>query len=128
MFDIDDFKSYNDTYGHLEGDRVIIKVAEIMEKGLRSMDSSFRFGGEEFLVLLPDTDEEGALIVAERIRKRFNQVSFTPQGVPLKMSLSIGVARYKEGFSLENTLRCSDLAMYQAKKNGKNRTVLYGSA
>ncbi len=127
ILDIDNFKSYNDTYGHLEGDKVIKKLAETLKRELRTMDSSFRYGGEEFLLLLPDTDEEGGCIVAERVRKAFHNVLFTPQGSPVRVSLSIGVAKFRKGFSLDETLRCADLAMYQAKNRGKNRTILYGS-
>ena len=125
LADIDYFKRYNDAYGHVEGDRVLRKTAEILRKNFRAMDVCFRMGGEEFVVLLPETPAAGAVVAAERFRKRLFAAEFrpVPERNPVTMSASIGVSAYNEGVTVEDMLRFSDLAMYAAKNGGRNRTV-----
>lgn len=122
LLDIDNFKRYNDTYGHLEGDKVLTVLADSMRENLRNIDSAYRYGGEEFTVLLPETGKENALVVAERIRKSFNNSALFPlAGTEVHMTISVGVGEYltdeKESAFLERV----DKAMYRAKENGKNQ-------
>ena len=127
LIDIDYFKRYNDAYGHVEGDRVLRTMGEVMRKNFRTMDSSFRFGGEEFVALFPETPAAGAMIAAERLRTRFSAVKFrpVPGGKPVTMTVSIGVSTYHDGDSAEDMIRFADLAMYAAKNGGRNRTISY---
>jgi diguanylate cyclase (GGDEF)-like protein/PAS domain S-box-containing protein len=122
LLDIDNFKKYNDTYGHLEGDKVLAVLANSMRENLRNIDSAYRYGGEEFTVLLPETDTENALVVAERIRKSFSSSILVPvPGTEVHMTISVGVGQYiieeKESAFLERV----DKAMYCAKESGKNK-------
>ena len=127
LIDIDDFKKYNDTYGHTEGDQVLIKIGDVMRKNFRSMNSCFRLGGEEFVVLLADAGDAGAMVAAERFRIRFSEVEFrpVPGGKPVKMTVSIGISEYHEGDTIEDVVYFADLAMYAAKNRGRNRTISY---
>ncbi len=125
LVDIDHFKKYNDAYGHPEGDRVLAGMGELMRKNFRTMDSCFRLGGEEFLVLLPEAGIVGAMVAAERLRIRFSELEFNPlhgHG-PVTLTVSIGLSEYHEGDTLEDMVRYADLAMYTAKNEGRNRTV-----
>jgi diguanylate cyclase (GGDEF)-like protein/PAS domain S-box-containing protein len=125
LVDIDHFKKYNDAYGHPEGDRVLAEIGELMLKNFRTMDSCFRLGGEEFLVLLPESGVVGAMVAAERLRIRFSELEFTPVngGGPVTLTVSIGISEYHEGDTTEDMVRYADLAMYTAKNEGRNRTV-----
>jgi diguanylate cyclase (GGDEF)-like protein/PAS domain S-box-containing protein len=124
LMDIDDFKQYNDTYGHLKGNEVLIKLGEVIRNSLRDTDSGYRYGGEEFTVILPETSQDHAHIVAERIRKEFEEVGFYPgKDSAVHKTVSIGVIQYKDKEKLENLIKRADQAMYQAKNQGKNRTV-----
>lgn len=124
FFDIDDFKKLNDEYGHEEANICLKELGTIIKKCLREMDIPFRYGGEEFLILLPKTDKFGALAVAERIRKRTMESTFGD--FQIKMTLSGGVASFPvddpEGNSLVSK---ADEAMYRAKAKGKNRVELF---
>jgi diguanylate cyclase (GGDEF)-like protein/PAS domain S-box-containing protein len=128
LIDIDDFKRINDAYGHHAGDSLLKEVADLMRKTFRLMDTCFRFGGEEFLVLLPDTNAENAIVAAERFRSRLAGKKFHPAPLrpPLTVTASIGVSEYREGWTVDDIVRCADLAMYAAKHGGRNRTVNYG--
>ena len=111
--DIDNFKAYNDTYGHLEGDRVLKKLGEILKSSLRKSDSAYRYGGEEFVILLPHTKKEMARTVAERIKNRVcKNLSFA------RITVSMGVT---DSDTSENVVRTADEAMYEAKREGKNK-------
>lgn len=122
MLDVDNFKKYNDEYGHLAGDRVLVAIGENIRKPLRPNDLVARFGGEEFAVLLPETELENALMVAERLRKRISEADAgVLDGVQLpKVTISLGVAEYREGYMLEAMIAAADKAMYQAKRSGRN--------
>ena len=124
FLDIDDFKSYNDQYGHSEGDRVITSVAHILYNESRKTDTCYRMGGEEFAVLLPNTDLREACSVAERIRNRVVSSPFRPgedgQCAVFK-TVSIGAAEWKSGVTDTKLLNLADQAMYEAKNHGKNR-------
>lgn len=124
ILDLDDFKHYNDAHGHLEGDKVLIKAGEIISRSLRQTDSAYRYGGEEFAVILPQTEGRAALRVAERIRKGLSREVFsTPQGTDIHVTASIGAAEYIEGEDVREFIKRADGNMYLAKKNGKNRCV-----
>jgi diguanylate cyclase (GGDEF)-like protein/PAS domain S-box-containing protein len=125
LADIDHFKKYNDSYGHIEGDRVLTAMGDLMLKSFRLMDSCFRMGGEEFLVLLPESGVVGAMVAAERLRIRFSELEFDPLrgGMPVTLSVSIGLSENHPGDSLEDMVRYADMAMYAAKNEGRNRTV-----
>ena len=127
MIDIDRFKSFNDTYGHAEGDRLLRELAELIRKTFRSIDSAFRFGGEEFVILLPETGAEGAWACAERFRTLLGARGFSasPVGLPVRVTASIGIMEHREGSDIDAMVRCADIAMYAAKNAGRNRTVRY---
>jgi diguanylate cyclase (GGDEF)-like protein len=123
MIDIDDFKDFNDTYGHPRGDKVLQQVSEIIRANLREMDIAARYGGEEFVVVLPETDAEGAYAVAERIRAGVEEASFpTAEGLePVHKTISVGVAAYPQhAVTQARFIEAADRAMYAAKHAGKN--------
>jgi diguanylate cyclase (GGDEF)-like protein len=125
LIDVDRFKQYNDTFGHDEGDKVLRALGDEIRKNFRTMDTGFRYGGEEFLVLLPETTAEAAIIPAERLRKRFSAIPFLlhPDEEPRKATISIGVAEFRPGISIDDLVRSADRAMYAAKNAGRDRTV-----
>jgi diguanylate cyclase (GGDEF)-like protein len=125
MMDIDDFKKYNDTYGHQEGDKALRALSSVLKEGVRDSDTSCRYGGEEFTVLLPETSGENAKVVAERLRSNFARKTLTPQnGLEAHMSISIGISEYTNSEDADRFLQRADKAMYEAKNNGKNQVVL----
>lgn len=120
MLDIDDFKSYNDTHGHIEGDVLLRIVGKILAGHLRETDIVCRYGGEEFAVILPDITLDGARIVAEKIRKAMEEAPFKR-----KVTVSLGVAAYTKGLPPQDFVRRADQALYQAKDQGKNRVCVH---
>ena len=127
LMDVDRFKQYNDAFGHDEGDKVLRALGEEIRKNFRTMDTGFRHGGEEFLMLLPETTAEAAILPAERLRKRFSAIPFLPHPdeEPRKVTLSIGIAEFRPGISIDDLVRSADRAMYAAKNAGRDRTVSY---
>jgi len=122
MIDVDDFKSYNDNYGHLAGDQVLTTVANSIRSPLRPNDLVARFGGEEFAVLLPETTVKNAKIIAERLRKRVSEADtgkLEDKQLPA-VTISLGIAGRQSGYSLDMMIAAADVAMYHAKRNGKN--------
>lgn len=119
MMDIDDFKMINDTFGHVVGDKVLIRVAEVIEENLREEDSVGRYGGEEFLVILRNTDLEKGLTVAERIRSAIEHLEWDEEIVT---TISIGMMQ-SHNVGTDELLTEADTLMYRAKKTGKNRVV-----
>ncbi len=131
MIDIDDFKLINDTYGHSAGDEVIKKLAKILQKNTRANDIIARFGGEEFVVLLPNTTKEGASHIASKLRETVEAQSIEiDEWQIISFTISLGVAEllYDEILFNDKSIDCSlnraDKALYQAKENGKNRVVV----
>lgn len=122
LLDVDDFKHYNDTYGHLEGDKLLALLGKILLGSLRAVDSAFRYGGEEFTVILPETEVKNAVTVAERIRERFEAeiLSLKPDE-KVRCTVSIGVSQYQPEEDCEVFVRRADNALYMAKEQGKNR-------
>jgi len=126
LMDVDNFKRFNDNYGHLEGDRVLAMLATSIRHIQRVSDSAFRYGGEEFVVLLPNTNLADALVAAERLRWHFSEEPIpVASGAMLHGSISIGVAQLEPGESAANFIRRADEACYQAKHAGKNCVVPY---
>ncbi|WP_022671078.1 diguanylate cyclase [Hippea alviniae] len=126
MCDIDFFKQVNDVYGHNVGDEVLKGVVKAITKSIRESDLAIRFGGEEFLILLNDVDDEMALDVAERIRSEVERTEIVVQGNILKKTLSIGVSIFPEDSkNLWQCIKFSDVAMYKAKQSGRNRVVRF---
>jgi two-component system cell cycle response regulator len=122
MMDIDNFKQYNDTFGHLEGDNVLVRFADVVRSCLRRTDSAYRYGGEEFVIVLPDTDGEQGVVTAERIRQEFKKEVFAPKpGKTIRVTVSTGVAQYNSGEELSSLIRRADLNMYRAKEKGKDQ-------
>lgn len=124
LLDVDNFKGFNDTYGHIDGDRVLAGLADVIRDSIRGVDSAYRYGGEEFIVLFPETEPGEAALVAERIRQTFEQTIFSPEdGVCVTMTISIGGGSYHGGEDLTSFVKRIDGAMYEAKRRGKNRVV-----
>lgn len=122
LLDIDHFKDFNDTHGHLEGDKVLIKLGETIMSRLRMMDSAYRYGGEEFTIILPETSSAEARNVAERIRQAVAEIPFSPRpGDPVSVTISIGVTEYIHKEELTDFVQRADQAMYVSKKKGRNR-------
>ncbi len=123
FLDLDDFKQFNDAYGHVEGDKVLKRMGQVIKGCLRKTDLAFRYGGEEFAVLMPMTTGEDGGVAAERIRTEFKREGFSPaEGVRVHLTVSIGVAEYARQFDIKGFLRQVDSLMYQAKKQGKDMT------
>lgn len=124
LLDVDNFKNFNDTYGHIDGDRVLAGLAEVIRKGIREVDSAYRYGGEEFIVILPETEPEEARVVAERLRTNFEQTTFSPRpDTRVNMTISIGGGCYHTEEDVTTFVKRIDEAMYTAKRLGKNRVV-----
>ena len=121
LFDIDDFKKVNDTFGHNAGDDVLIQIAEVVRTIVRSNDMFARWGGEEFVILQIDTPFEGTIALAERLKKEIEHSTFKEVA---HITVSIGVAQYNGTESIESFVKKADDAMYQAKEEGKNKVVV----
>ncbi len=127
LLDLDHFKSINDRFGHLIGDQVLRAVANVAEDTIRDSDMIFRFGGEEFLVLLHGTKISGAALLAERMRRRIEELEIFPD-LDLRITASMGVVSLIQDESSETIFMRVDNAMYRAKNNGRNRVVVDKSA
>ncbi|MBU1191494.1 MAG: diguanylate cyclase [Gammaproteobacteria bacterium] len=123
MVDIDHFKFVNDTYGHAVGDRVIKSLAHLLMQRLRQTDIVGRYGGEEFVVVLPDTDSEGAAAVMEEVRKAFSDIEFDTEAGSFSVTLSVGLVSCGNCGEAETIAEQADQAMYEAKRTGRNRMV-----
>jgi len=122
LLDLDDFKAFNDAYGHVEGDQVLRRLGQVVKRCLRETDFAFRYGGEEFTILLPMTTSADGAVMTERIRTEFKKELFSPApGQDVHVTLSIGLAQYKLQEDMKAFVRRVDQLMYQAKKNGKDR-------
>jgi len=121
LFDVDKFKEVNDTYGHFAGDHVLRGIADLMRRAIRQTDSISRWGGEEFLIVLPETETQAAMMFAERILKLMHSTRF---GRVSNVTASFGVAVYAPELTLEELLHRADHAMYQAKQNGRNQVAV----
>jgi diguanylate cyclase (GGDEF)-like protein len=127
LLDLDHFKEYNDNYGHLEGDKILVRFSQIIKFCLRTNDSAYRYGGEEFTVILPETAGPEANTVAQRIRSALEAERFSPgNGQDVQITISIGVTEYQEKEELSTFIQRADKAMYVSKQNGRNKvSMLY---
>ena len=122
LFDLDDFKAFNDAYGHVEGDRVLSRIGQVVKRCLRETDSAYRYGGEEFTVLLPMTTGADGAFTAERIRTELRKETFSPApSQDVHVTVSIGLGQYRPQEDMKAFVHRVDQLMYQGKKNGKNR-------
>lgn len=131
MIDIDWFKKYNDYHGHQKGDDLLKEIGSIFLKNLRKVDKVYRYGGEEFLVLLPETNKRNAIIVAERLNRIIAQKKFEgeeesqPSG---KITISIGLSSYPlDGLRKDEIIKAADSALYRAKSHGRNRICVFNN-
>ena len=122
LLDVDEFKIINDDFGHLEGDKVLKELAKLVANLLRKTDCAGRWGGEEFLLILPETGPAETQILAERIREKIEETHFLEK---YYITASFGVAAYRTGQNLETLLECADKSLYQAKNNGRNQVVVF---
>ena len=118
--DVDDFKRINDERGHDCGDLVLVTIAQVLKEALRAQDSVGRWGGEEFLILLPDTDLDGAAVVAEKLRAAVEKASLAFDGQSLKVTMTFGIATHAGTASVDDCVRRADEALYAGKSLGKN--------
>lgn len=128
MIDVDHFKDFNDKHGHLVGDQVLRSISLVIAENIREIDYVGRYGGEEFCAVLPDTDSEGGLFVAERIRKAVEETIIDAYDAKLNVTVSIGIASFPQ--DARNTMELidkADLALYRSKKRGRNCITSFGS-
>ena len=126
ILDIDFFKKVNDTYGHQYGDYVLKTVASLMKQAFRKTDLLYRYGGEELIIIMPETNIEGAIIPVQRLRRMIEEYDFDYNGVKAKVTASIGLTmNYQEFDSPADILKSADEALYKAKESGRNRVVLH---
>ena len=121
LIDIDHFKSLNDTYGHLAGDKALATLAKRLHQNIRETDFLARYGGEEFIIIMPRTKQNDALTVAEKLREMVEQCAFHFRTEPVRVTISCGIAEFHDGDDPESVFRRSDEALYQAKRAGRNR-------
>jgi diguanylate cyclase (GGDEF)-like protein len=126
LIDVDNFKYYNDTYGHLEGDKMLSRFGEVIQGCMRKNDSAYRYGGDEFTVILPETRGKEAIKVAERIREEISGIDDGPCDREKKepIAVSVGIAEYRQGEKWEELTKRADEAMYRAKRSGGGRELL----
>lgn len=128
MIDVDHFKIYNDTFGHMQGDLVLKRIGELLKRNLREVDTVARFGGEEFVLLLPDTDKRGAIAVAEKVRVFVEAYRFATEDhhETRPITISAGIACFPGDVSeMDDLIDRADIALYRAKENGRNRVECY---
>lgn len=126
MFDIDHFKKVNDTYGHQAGDEVIRQTSQTLRRTIRKTDIAGRYGGEEFAVILVDTDAEHGMILAERLRKRIEALTVRHEDLKIRFAISLGLSQLEQAIpDYTQWLARSDQALYYSKENGRNRATVY---
>ncbi len=129
MLDVDHFKEVNDTFGHQEGDDVLITIASILKRICRSQDVAARYGGEEFVLVLPETKSTGAWVIAERVREAVEKVKFRHDTTGYHVTVSCGIAAFDPQTVIDHIdlIRVADLALYRAKETGRNRSVQWSA-
>jgi diguanylate cyclase (GGDEF)-like protein len=121
FIDIDKFKAVNDTYGHMIGDQALLLIAQKMQTSLRSQDTAYRFAGDEFTIILPETTAENAKFVADRIKAEMEKESLIIRDKEIAIiTVSIGIAEYQKNEKKEQFVHRADVTMYEAKKRGGN--------
>jgi diguanylate cyclase (GGDEF)-like protein len=130
MIDVDFFKMINDTYGHDIGDNVIVDLANVLKNNTREADLAIRYGGEEFLILLHKSSDDGALMVARNIHKEFGKLHFSVGGgESIQKTISIGMAKFPtDGDTIWKCIKYADTALYKAKNTGRNKIVEFDSS
>jgi len=126
LFDIDNFKLINHVYGHQFGDTVLLAIVKTAQVNLRSYEFAARYGGDEFVLFLPETDLTAGLVVAERLRESVQALTFEPPSKNLAVTISAGVATFRSPSidSIDSLITKADEALYRAKKNGRNRVEI----
>jgi diguanylate cyclase len=122
--DVDLFKRINDAYGHLAGDKVLKIIANSLQRNLRSTDFIARFGGEEFVALMPETSTSEAKIVAEKMRINIEESPFNFKKEPVQITVSFGISEFAEGETAAEVFSRADKALYKAKENGRNQVQI----
>lgn len=128
LIDVDHFKRINDVHGHEAGDVVLCRLGSAMREFLRASDAVARWGGEEFIVLLPETDATGASAVCERLRMRVGELRVAHAGATIRVTVTLGLAEVLPGEAVEHALRRADLALYEGKRRGRDRVVVADDA
>jgi len=123
FFDLDYFKSVNDTYGHDAGDAVLVAFAKILKNEARTVDIVGRFGGEEFIAVLGETDVKGGVMFAEKVRNKIKTTRMMYKDNQIKLTVSCGVSDRVSNFSLQSLIKSADENLYKAKKEGRDRVV-----
>ncbi|MCU0820971.1 MAG: diguanylate cyclase [Spirochaetes bacterium] len=121
MADIDNFKEVNDLFGHECGDYALIQISNQIQKNIRDHDVASRWGGEEFLIFLPETDLESGTAIAERIREEIDVHEIKWKGMPIHVTMSFGVCQYEDSITVDDCIRMADEGLYRAKFEGKNK-------
>lgn len=122
ILDIDFFKKYNDSWGHLEGDKVLHNIGQVIKSCMRSFDTAYRYGGEEFAILLPETKIQKACVVGARIKDNINSQVFEPaKGIKISITVSLGATELVMGENFESFIRRTDKALYKSKDSGRNK-------
>lgn len=124
LADLDNYKKINDTYGYNTGDDVLVEVARVLRSCVRSEDICARWGGEEFLILLPETPLDGALAVANKIRESIAMTVFSANRSGINLTVSLGVCEYQPDQNIFEAIKRAELALHQAKQGGKNRALV----
>ncbi|MEN8905863.1 MAG: GGDEF domain-containing protein [Clostridiales bacterium] len=128
LFDLDNFKNFNDKFGHISGDKFLVLFADILKENIRKTDVAVRFGGEEFLILLRNTDNVSAKNIGERIRRQLEvkKIDVDEKNLNKKVTVSCGLAQYPtDSKNIKEVINCADKALYNAKESGKNMVVMF---
>lgn len=121
LADIDDFKAINDVHGHDAGDRILIRISNLLIRTLREQDSTARWGGEEYLILLPNTSLDQAVEISERVKQAITSNEIIIGENSISLTITMGVSEYRDGESIDSCITRADEALYRGKKNGKDR-------
>ncbi|MCK5221072.1 MAG: GGDEF domain-containing protein, partial [Candidatus Aminicenantes bacterium] len=124
MCDIDHFKKFNDTHGHDCGDFVLVEISKLIKKSIRKQDYVGRWGGEEFLMLYPETEIDGGTIVTEKVRSMIENTVYNFNNIALGVTATFGVAAYSRGKSIDSVIKEADDALYLGKQQGRNQVVI----
>jgi diguanylate cyclase (GGDEF)-like protein len=131
MIDVDNFKNYNDTLGHIKGDEALRQIAGVLQTKSRKFDIAARYGGEEFVIVMPNTSKENARLFAERLRNEVEKVYAEDRAIApdKRLTISSGIASYPEDSNNKDELISrADMALYEAKRAGKNRSCVYSKS
>lgn len=126
MIDVDNFKEINDRYGHIAGDLVIKTIAQAMKKSIRDIDICSRYGGDEFVIVLPGAGEPNAALIANRIKENVSRLDFQNEGLDISgVTISAGIAVWKQDMTAYKLTEYADMAMYWSKNSGRNKVTVY---